>query len=395
LPCKNQNLKWIMLFICCIVIMVNAGVRLSFGVFFKPLQETLHVGRSSISLGQSIFELGFGFFQLITGRLVDIRGPKKIIAAGLAIMAAAFLLLARVKTIWQLYLVYGIIVALGAGSTSLVTNVALIKNWFTSKGALAVSVAIASVSLGQLVLIPVISSFVSTQGWQKGYLFLSILIMVAFLLTVTGLRDKNTLDSITAESQKRYPSIKPGQLLGSRSFWILGVVFMVCGFGFSFITTHLVPYATDLRQGLGQASNALAMMGGVSVIGTLGAGWLSQSFSRQKITSLLFITRALALALLLVSTSNTVIYIFAVIFGLTYTATVPLITDLSSERFGIENTGTVLGVLFLLHQLGAAAGSYLGGLVADYTHGYHLMFIASVAFDLGAALLIMMYRKKT
>ena len=169
---------------------------------------------------------------------------------------------------------------------------------------------------------------------------------------------------------------------------------MICGFGFSFIATHLIPYAMDHQMKPGVASNVLALIGGISVFGTLGVGYVSQLTSRYKITLLLFIVRALAMGLLLFSASTNMIYVFAVLIGLTWTATVPLISDLSAETFGIQNTGSVLGALFLLHQVGAALGSYLGGLTADYTHGYHIMFIVTALLDVGAALLIFSYRKR-
>jgi len=375
--------------------MLNAGLRLSFGVFFTPLQNTLGVSRGSLSLVQSFFELGFGFFQLIMGRMVDIRGPKQIIALGLAVLGVSFLLLSQTNTIWLLYPIYGLMVAFGAGSTSLVTNITLLKKWFPVKSTLAVSAATASVSSGQLIMIPVISFFIIYQGVTKGYAFLSLLTALTLLLAIIGLPKDDGTEFLETNKQKLRPLIKFNHVVRSRSFWTLGTVFLVCGFGFSFIATHLIPFATDLHLSQGHAANALALIGGVSIIGTLGAGYISRFISRPKLTCLLFVMRAAGMLLLFGPVGNITLYVFAVIFGLTWTSTVPLITELGSERFGVRNTGTVLGALFLLHQVGAAAGSYLGGLTADFTHGYHLMFVISFILDIGAALLILTYRQKT
>lgn len=143
-----------------------------------------------------------------------------------------------------------------------------------------------------------------------------------------------------------------------------------------------------------RASNVLALIGGVSIFGTLGAGYVSQFFPRKYITFLLFMVRAFAMGFLLISSSADSFYIFGILIGLTWTATVPLITDLSTEKFGVQNAGTILGALFLLHQIGAALGSFLGGLSADYTHGYHAMFVLAAILDIGAALLILTYKKQ-
>ncbi len=380
------------LLVCCTVIIINAGIRLSFGVFFNPLEKTFNIGRSSLSLIQSFFELGFGLFQLTMGRIVDVRGPKKVIWVGLVIMALSFLLLIRAKAVWTFYLVYGVFLAFGAGSTSLVTNIVVIKNWFKGKSSLAVSSATASVSAGQLVLIPVISYFVVTVSWRAGYLYLALLTIIAALMVIIGLPNSKRPISGVGSPQKIISTKKFFIIAGSRSFLVLGCVFAICGFGFSFIATHLVPFVIDLHWKPGDASNTLAIIGGISIIGTLGVGYLSGKFSKRIITFILFIIRAVAMNLLLIFSSDIGVYVFTVIMGLTWTATVPLITDLSSDTFGSENTGTVLGALFLLHQLGAAAGSFAGGLVSDYTHGYHIMFFISAVLDLGAALLILSHR---
>ncbi len=389
---KERNLKWVILVICCLVIMVNAGIRFSFGVFFNSLQSALSVSRSSLSLAQSFFELGFGFFQLTMGRIVDLRGSKQVMAAGLAILAVSFLLLTRIKTIWLLYLVYGLLIPFGAGSTSLVTGISLVKRWFPSGSTFAVSMATASVSVGQLVLIPVISYFLINQGVSSGYLFLSLLAFVTLVPVLAVLPNRNGSGRDGTHWNRLITPLKFGQVARSRPFWTLSTVFMVCGFGFSLIATHIIPYAADLHIDLGHAANALALTGGISIIGTLGGGYLSGYFSRKRLTFLLFMLRALAMVLLLGPVSKTTLYIFAIIIGLTWTTTVPLITDLSTEKFGVESAGTVLGALFFLHQVGAAAGSYMGGLIADYTHGYHTIFIISIILDVAAALLILTFR---
>jgi len=389
----ESRMKWFVLTVCCIVVMVNAGIRMSFGVFFKPLQDVLGTSRYNVSLIQSFFELGFGFFQLVTGRLVDIAGPKKVILAGLAVLAGAFLLVSKVQSVLMLFLVYGVMVAFGAGSTSLVAAIAVARQWFVTKSNLAVSSLTASLSAGQLILIPAVSYFVSAYGPASGFRLLSVLSLTAFIVVAIGLHNKAGSPREKPKNQTSRPPLALREVCQSRSFWVFGLTFAACGFGFSFIVTHFIPFATDLHMHSGQASGAMALIGGVSIAGTLLAGYVSDIYSKRKITALLFFIRALAMAMLFGNISHFTVYTFAVVIGLTWTATVPLISSLSVERFGAENTGSVLGALFLLHQAGAAAGSYLGGLIAEYTHGYHAMFAITAAVDLMAAAVILTHKK--
>ncbi len=393
---KESNMKWLVLLVCCIMIIVNAGARLSYGVFFKSLQDILQATRSSLSLAQSSFELGFGFFQLFMGRLTDILGAKRVITAGLAVLGVSFIILSSVKTVWVLYLVYGFLIAFGAGSTSLVTGISLIKGWFTSKSTLAASAVTASVSIGQLVMIPAVSYFISTQGPYDGYRFLAVSSLFTLALVLVLFWNKGSCKPApvvkTGICPNRYKGLR--QIIAARSFWVYGISFMICGFGFSFVATHLIPFATDMGFSFNQASGTLALIGGISIIGTMAAGYLANYFPKRVLAALLFLIRGGAMWLMLGTLSDTVILVFAIIIGLTWTSTVPLITNLGTEYFGPVNTGTVLGALFLMHQLGAAAGSYVGGFIADYAHGYHMMFAFSTALDIGAAAMLIFYRKK-
>lgn len=388
------NKKFLILATCCVLIMVNAGVRLSFGIFIKPLQSAFDINRSSLSLVHSLFELGFGLSQLILGRLVDVRGSKNIMIYGFLMLSFSFALLSRVNNVWQLYLIYGLLVSFAAGSTSLVIGIKIIKNWFTSHSTLPISAATASVSVGQLISIPLISEVVTKTSWHTGYFYLSLASLISAILVFVGIQN-HPAQNIKPNSKQGVVLIgKLEEILGSRSFWVFGSVFMVCGFGFSFIGTHLIPYAVDLHMEPRAASDVLALIGGVSILGTLITGYMSQTVSRKNIIFALFLIRCAAMGLLLFANSLGMIYVFAILIGITWTATVPLISDLSSERFGAENTGSVLGALFLIHQVGAAMGSYFGGLTSDYTHGYHAMFIVTAILDFVAAVLIFFYKPK-
>ena len=59
---------------------------------------------------------------------------------------------------------------------------------------------------------------------------------------------------------------------------------------------------------------------------------------------------------------------------------------LTAEIFGRFSVGSVFGTIFLVHQGGAALGSWLGGFVFELSGGYGLAFAVACLQLLGAAL---------
>jgi hypothetical protein len=76
---------------------------------------------------------------------------------------------------------------------------------------------------------------------------------------------------------------------------------------------------------------------------------------------------------------------FSVWMGLTYMAVLPPTAGLVGKLFGAERLATLLGLVFLLHQVGAFLGSWTGGLVLEWTGGYDLMWKIDIALAALAA----------
>jgi MFS family permease len=74
--------------------------------------------------------------------------------------------------------------------------------------------------------------------------------------------------------------------------------------------------------------------------------------------------------------------LFAVIFGMSYSATVPPTSALAAVLFGRFSVGVIFGTIFMSHQIGGALGSYVTGLIFDTTGSYHygLVFGAILCF---------------
>ena len=82
-----------------------------------------------------------------------------------------------------------------------------------------------------------------------------------------------------------------------RSYLLLTAGFFVCGFHVAFITAHLPAFIVD--RGLDPRIGAwsLALIGLFNVVGSLAAGYIGQHYSKPIFLSLIYLARAVAIAL--------------------------------------------------------------------------------------------------
>jgi predicted MFS family arabinose efflux permease len=112
----------------------------------------------------------------------------------------------------------------------------------------------------------------------------------------------------------------------------------------------------------------------------VGAGWISDRYSRTWLLSVIYGVRALAYVLLRFGAqSKGELLVFAVIFGFVDYSVIPPTVSLIETHFGEGVVGLGVGILLLWHSLGASAGAWVGGVSYDARGDYgHVLLVAVV-----------------
>jgi predicted MFS family arabinose efflux permease len=169
-----------------------------------------------------------------------------------------------------------------------------------------------------------------------------------------------------------------GQAMRNRRFLVMSAAYFVCGLNLVFLTTHLPAYLAICGQDPMLSAEALAVIGGVSAIGSLATGWLGSRYPRHVLLGLLYILRSLMIAAyFMLPPTPTTTLLFAAAMGLLWwPGLAPLIGGLVAEIFGIRYMATLLGVAFVVHQVGSSLGAWGGGLIFDlfgsYDHAWQI-----------------------
>jgi sugar phosphate permease len=380
---------WIVVGVTALTVLVAAGVRAAPAVLIHPLEQDFGWARASISLAASIGLILYGISSPVAGAIIDRYGPRRLMLAGVLIVAASTLLSATISELWQLHLLWGVFSGLGTGLAAAVLAATVATKWFSKRRGFVVGLLGASVSAGNLVFVPLLMWLFVTLSWQAGVVILGLIVVSLFPLIWLLMRDSpdeigSNIREDTPElpdlrtSQERWPMRVMATATRVPEFWLLSGTFFICGATSNgIIGTHLIPHSIDIGIREITAATIIGIMGAMNFVGTIGSGILTDRYDPRKLLAMYYTFRGLSLFLLPFVTGFWGLVIFAVVFGLDYIATVPPTVALTADIFGRERVGTVYGWIFLAHQAGAGGAAYLGGLSRDAFGDYQLAFLAA------------------
>ena len=387
---------WIVVGVTALALLVSAGVRAAPGVFLHPLEEDLGWSRTAIAFAVSLGLLLFGLAGPLAGWLMDRLGPRRLMLAGLALIAVSMASSAGLTTLWQLNLFWGALSGVGTGIVGSVLGATVANRWFVARRGLVLGLFGAATSAGQLVFVPLLMWLVIDLGWRSSALVLAGIALALLGPAFVLMRDDPSALGLApyggpargahTDSQPVGGSMR--RALRSLAFWLLAGSFFICGATSNgLIGTHLIAHAIDHGIPEVTAAGAMALMGAMNFAGTIASGWLTDRFDPRKLLAWYYGLRGLSLFLLPFVSDFGGLALFAVVFGLDYIATVPPTAALTADTFGRRHVGVVFGWIFCAHQLGAALAAWLGGLVRDLTGNYGPAFLAAGILALVAGML--------
>lgn len=357
--------------------MVAAGVRTAPGILLQPWAVEFGWSRAGISLAVGISFVAFGLGGPFVGSLIDRLGPGRVMLGGVGLVAAGLLPMLVMRSLWQLDLLWGVLVGTGTGMLGSVLGSTVAYRWFETSRGLVLGLMGTASSFGQLLFFPVLMWVTLQSGWRVTLGALAagcILLLAAVAFLFRGRQDPGP-HSDRASGEGR---VSLATALATTDFWLLAGSFFVCGYtSDGLVGTHLIPHAVEHGFSAVAAAGTMSLISIANVLGTLLSGWLTDRVDNRKLLATIYALRALALVWLPNMSGAYGLILFAIFIGLDWSATVPPTVNLIGTRFGRASVGTVYGWIFCIHMVGAGLASYAGGYLHDHMGSYAMAFISA------------------
>nr|WP_297403715.1 MFS transporter [uncultured Marinobacter sp.] len=390
----------------CIIILVSFAVRASFGLFQLPIAMEFDWPRADFSLAIAIQNLFWGIGQPLFSAFAEKYGDRKAIMAGAACYIVGLVLSSYAITPGQHQLLE-ILVGFGIAGTGFGVILAVVGRAASDKHrSLALGIATAAGSAGQIVGPPVAQLLLSQMPWQSVFLAFAGFILVS-LLALTLMRAP--VPEKTSDTDEQMGTVLK-RAIKDPTFLFIFIGFFSCGYQLAFITAHFPAFITEMCGAVSPGSlihslgiTTLTSLGAISIAliglfnigGTLLAGWLGNKYSRKYLLATVYLLRTVVAAVFIMTpiTPETVV-MFSIAMGSLWLATVPLTSGLVAQIYGLRYMGTLYGLVFFSHQLGGFLGVWLGGAMYDLYHNYTLVWWIGVGVGAVSALIHLPVREE-
>jgi MFS family permease len=379
------------------------GAAYIFGVFFKSLEADFHMSRAVTSSIVSISWVITAGVAVLGGWAFERFGPRLVLIMAF-ITGLSLLLTSQVHDIWQLFITYSFLLALGTGALYVVC-MPLLFRWFEQKRGLATGIALAGSSFGQVVFAPLATFIIVKFDWRIGFLVLGLIAWLAIPLSLILKEDPREIGLLPDGRQSNagvipdttevpYPSgFSILEVLKTRNFWLLTALHFMFGVCALMVAIHIVPHVIDIGFSAGQGATVISIIGMLSFTGFVLGGILTDRVGAKTTVILFSLGMGVMTAWLAHITGLWQIYLFAALYGLASGGITPSLATFFGQTFGMTHLSKILGMIEISWAIGAAIGPFIGGALFDINGNYVIAFLVAAIAMMIVALMAVLVRR--
>lgn len=361
------------------------GAHYSFAAFFHPFELEFGAGRAEVSLAFSICGAIYLLAGAASGILADRFGPRPLVTAGALFLSLGLFLTGRADSLFEVYLAYGIPVALGVAGIY-VPSVSAVQGWFERNRGLASGLAVTGIAAGTLAMPLLAAELIGLLGWREAYTALAGFTL-ALGLAAALLVARRPEAARTAGSVGQAATMPLSQVLRTGIFWRLYLANMGVSLGLYMPFVHLEPYGRDAGLPPDLAVLLVGLIGVGSVAGRFLIGGLADRFGRRGALACMFAGVGASLVAWSLSAEFASLAAFAMFFGAFYGGYAALTPAVCADYFGAARLAGVIGCLYTSVTVGTLAGPVLAGLAFDLSGSYTWPILGGALAAFLAALL--------
>ncbi len=391
---------WVIVAVAFLLLCVEGScIFYSFGIFLKPMIGELGVGRAAGTTAFTVFQLVVGMSSLLVAVVIGRFGVRLPMALGFTLAAVGIALLSRITQIWQLWLIYGVVVGMGVAFGHLLALTTLVNFWFIKRKSLAMGIVVAGMGAGPLVFAPFIASMVESIGWRSSWIVLGgVVFFFAAVPALIFIRNRpedigqlpdgvglgRAVEGVpSSHGKKTYITptewkVRDG--IRTRTLWLIVIFACANQFTLNMMNAHQVAHLTDIGIAPVIAAASLGLMVGMSGAGRLVGGALGDKFQTRYLVAAACMAEIVALLLFISADSMAAVYVYVVLLGFPYGMILVLHMVMISSYYGAKTYARMASVVMFVTTPIYAFAPLLGGYMYDNFSSYVLPFSICAGF---------------
>src|SRR5438067_6783440 len=354
---------------------LSAALMHSYPVYLVAFIAEFGWSRAETSIAYSVSQLVGGASSPLVGYLVDRLGSRRLLLLGGGLLVVGLLASAFVTALWEIVVLYGVVMTIGANCLGLVVFVPMLSRHFIRNRGMAISIVQSANGIARGISAPLVQLLISLIGWRSTYLvqagFMGVLVLPLAALfrraETPTLKLQNGAVPNDASPGEAAPAGRGWTLreaMRTPHFWLLFAVYLCTGLGSFFVSLHQLAFAADIGFDKLYAAEVLGMGAFLAVPGIVVTGTLSDYIGREWSAILAYGFSIVGVVFALMITNpdqHLLLWLHACFFGLTWGARGPAITAKTADLFPGRQLGTILGVITIGSGVGSAVGSWGAG----------------------------------
>lgn len=372
-----------------VMLSMAMGLRQSLGILVPPLTRDIGISVGDFTIAIAVQNLCWGVLQPFIGAVAVKLGFRRLMVGGSALYIAGLVLLASAHGLLSVILGAGIAIGAALAMTgSAIAMSAASKPVPAHLRSLVLGIVSAMGSLGSLLAAPLGQAVSEGWGWRMGTVAFVILALAMLPAAwIAGRVDDVALPPSSEAGDGNARDALRGALRHPL-FLVMTLAYAACGMQLIFLTTHLPTYLDYCGMNPMLSAQALGVIGGFNILGSLFFGWAGGRVNKLILLSVIYILRSIGFVWYfhaLPTPGNTLA--FAAIMGFLWLGVVPLVQGWVAETFGLRWQAMISGIAFFSHQLGSFLGAFGGGMIYDRLGNYTLAWKWGAAIGITVGLL--------
>lgn len=394
--------RWIRLAAAVVAMIQIANLQYAWTLFVQPIREATGWALSEVQWGFTIFIALETWAMPLTGWLIDARGARPLMSVAGLLCAIGWAGIGMTKSLWALYLLYGLA---GFGAAIVYCGcIGVALKWFPDRRGLAAGVIAAGFGSGSALFIPIMRYILQVEDYSAAFLYTGIaqgalIVLAAQFLGGTGSAQiKPAAASAKPAAQlarRQKDDFNSAEMLRTVHFYWLYAMMLMMGIGGLLATAQVAPVARTFGIADSFLAASLVLNPIANGSGRIFWGFVSDRLGRERTMEIAFFIQALALVgvgLLGARSGAWFVTSMALVF-FTWGEVYVLFPSASADFFGAKHASSNYSFLYSTKGVASIIGGGLAATLFEAFGSWGPAFYGSAMLALISALMATRLKK--